>query len=110
MSHFIVGRDHAGPGNDSAGRPFYGPYEAQDLLRKHEGELNVAMVEFKMMVYVPELDRYVSQDEVPEGKTTLSISGTELRKMLLEGAEIPPWFTFPEVAQVLKENPNPPVG
>lgn len=110
VTHFIVGRDHAGPGKDSSGRPFYGPYDAQDLLRQHERELNVTMVEFKMMVYVPELDQYVPMDAVPSGKTTLNISGTELRKMLLEKIDIPAWFTFPEVVQVLRENPNPPVG
>src|ERR671937_224965 len=51
-SHFIIGRDHAGPGNDLNGKPFYGPYEAQELFRKHQDEIGVEMVPFQMMVYV----------------------------------------------------------
>ena len=66
-THFIVGRDHAGPGSDASGKPFYGPYDAQELLRKHEEELGVRMVRFKMMVYLADEDRYVPEDEVPEG-------------------------------------------
>src|SRR5438046_2408659 len=57
-SHFIVGRDHAGPGNDADGKPFYGPYEAQELFRKHEAEIGVEMVPFQMMVYVEDRDKY----------------------------------------------------
>ena len=98
----IVGRDHAGPGSDSGGTPFYDPYAAQDLLRAHEAELGVRMVPFKMMVYVEERDAYVPEDEVPRGARALSISGTELRERLRDGREIPAWFTFPEVAQELR--------
>ena len=101
-THFIVGRDHAGPGNDSNGEPFYGPYDAQDLMREHEEELGVAMVPFRMMVYAEDQDEYVPIDEVTEGMRTLSISGTELRKRLAEGREIPEWFTFPDVAAALQ--------
>jgi len=67
VTHFIAGRDHAGPGNDSKGAPFYGPYEAQDLLRKHEAELGVSLVTFRQMVYVEDRDEYVPDDEVPQG-------------------------------------------
>ena len=101
-THLIVGRDHAGPGADSKGVPFYGPYDAQELLKEHEAELGVAMVPFKMMVYVEEQDRYLPVDEVPEGTRTLSISGTELRERLADGREIPEWFSFPEVARELR--------
>ena len=100
-SHFIVGRDHAGPGRDSAGTPFYGPYDAQELLKQHEDELGVTMVPFRMMVYVEDLDAYYPEDEVPEGRRALNISGTELRQRLAEGRDIPEWFTFPEVAEEL---------
>ena len=103
-SHFIVGRDHAGPGNDSSGTPFYGPYDAQELLQKHEEELGVQMVPFRMMVYVQDLDAYYPEDEVPEGKRALNISGTELRQRLAEGRDIPEWFTFPEVAEELRRS------
>ncbi len=110
ITHFIVGRDHAGPGKDSAGKPYYGPYDAQELLKQHEAELGIAMVPFKMMVYIKEDDRYVPEDQIPAGKTPTSISGTELRQMLKDGTEIPAWFSYPEVAKILRANPNPPVG
>jgi len=103
-SHFIVGRDHAGPGNDEHGKPFYGPYDAQELLRKHEKELGVTMVPFQMMLYLEDQDVYVPEDEVPAGARTLNISGTELRTRLNEGREIPAWFTFPEVARELQRS------
>lgn len=103
-SHFIVGRDHAGPGNDRDGKPFYAPYAAQELLAKHQRELGITMVPFNMMVYLEDQDTYVPDDEVPKGARTLTISGTELRKRLSEGREIPSWFTFPEVARELQRS------
>ena len=106
-THLIVGRDHAGPGSDSTGTPFYGPYDAQDLLRTQEQELGVKMVPFKMMVYVEELDSYVADDQVPSGTRALSISGTELRRHLAEGREIPGWFTFFDVADELRRSHPP---
>jgi len=106
-SHFIVGRDHAGPGNGSDGKPFYGPYEAQELFRAHEEELGVQMVPFRLMVYADDQDAYLPLDEVPQGTRTLSISGTELRQRLAEGREIPNWFTFPEVARELRRTHPP---
>jgi sulfate adenylyltransferase len=101
-SHFIVGRDHAGPGADSQGKPFYDPYAAQQLLRAHESELGVAMVPFKDMVYLEDQAAYAPEDEVAPGARVLKISGTELRRRLAEGSEIPEWFTFPEVARELR--------
>ena len=101
-SHFIVGRDHAGPGADSKGKPFYGPYAAQELLRAHQKELGVTMVPFSMMVYLEDQDTYIPDDEVPAGARTLNISGTELRRRLAEGREIPAWFTFPDVVHELQ--------
>jgi sulfate adenylyltransferase len=106
-THFIVGRDHAGPGKDSAGRPFYGPYDAQELLRAHEPELGVKMVPFKQLVYVEDHDTYLPVDEVPSGLRTLDISGTELRQRLAEGRDLPGWFTFPEVADELRRTHPP---
>jgi sulfate adenylyltransferase len=106
-THFIVGRDHAGPGNDSTGRPFYEPYEGQELLGKHEKELGIQMLPFKMMVYVKELNDFLSEDQVPAGAHALNISGTELRRRLAEGREIPEWFTFPEVAKELRRSHPP---
>jgi sulfate adenylyltransferase len=103
-SHLIVGRDHAGPGSDSSGRPFYDPYEAQELMRRYGAELGVEMVPFSQMVYVDELDAYVPVDEVAEEMTPRSISGTELRSRLADGRELPEWFTFPEVAKELRRS------
>ena len=103
-THLIVGRDHAGPGSDSSGEPFYGPYDAQALLRKHEDELGVQMVPFQMMVYLQDQDAYAPVDEVPEAERTLSISGTELRERLAQGRDIPDWFTFSDVASELQRS------
>lgn len=99
---FIVGRDHASPGNGKDGQPFYGPYDAQDLLKKHEQELQMQMVPFKMMVYVPDKDAYFPVDELEPGMETSNISGTELRDRLRNDKEIPEWFTYPEVVSELK--------
>jgi sulfate adenylyltransferase len=104
VTHFIVGRDHAGPGNDSDGKPFYGPYDAQELFRKHEKDIGVTMVPFNMMVYLEEHDRYVPDNEVPKGARVLNISGTELRDRLNEGRDIPAWFTYPEVVRELRRS------
>jgi sulfate adenylyltransferase len=101
-THLIVGRDHAGPGNRSDGRPFYGPYDAQELFRQHEEELGIEMVPFRQLVYVETRDDYLPEDEVPDGARVLAISGTELRRRLAEGSGIPEWFTFPEVAAELR--------
>lgn len=106
-THFIVGRDHAGPGSDKAGKPFYGPYDAQEVMRRHEKELGVQMVPFLSMVYLEHEDRYVPQDEVPAGARSLDISGTDLRRRLAEGREIPAWFTFREVAAELQRSHPP---
>ena len=103
-THFIVGRDHAGPGTDARGCPFYGPYAAQERLHQHEEELGVRMVPFRMMVYLPDGDAYVPEDAVPSGARAVSLSGTELRRRLGEGREIPEWFTFPEVARELQRS------
>jgi sulfate adenylyltransferase len=103
-THFIVGRDHAGPGKDTDGKPFYGPYDAQELFKKHEKEIGVTMVPFQMMVYLENEDRYVPADEVPQGAKVLDISGTELRSRLNEGRDIPAWFTYPEVVQELRRS------
>ena len=106
-THFIVGRDHAGPGKDSQGVPFYGPYDAQDLVRQHHEEIGIKMVPFKQMVFVQERAEYRPADEVEEGTTVLDISGTELRRRLQEGIEIPDWFSFPAVITELRKTRPP---
>jgi len=103
-THFIVGRDHAGPGKDADGKNFYGPYEAQEVFKKHEADIGVTMVPFNMMVYLEDQDKYVPDDEVKPGDRVLNISGTELRQRLNEGREIPAWFTYPEVVAELRRS------
>src|SRR4029077_21063452 len=104
-THFIVGRDHAGPGSDpETKKPFYGPYEAQETFKKHEADIGVTMVPFNMMVYLEAEDRYVPDDEVKKTDKVLNISGTELRDRLNEGRDIPAWFTYPEVVQELRRS------
>ncbi|MDQ2695062.1 MAG: bifunctional sulfate adenylyltransferase/adenylylsulfate kinase, partial [Pseudomonadota bacterium] len=101
-THFIVGRDHAGPGRNSRGADFYGPYEAQELVAKHQDELGIQMVPFQEMVYVQEKAEYVPHNEVRSEDTVLRISGTEFRRRLQEGLEIPDWFSYPEVVGELR--------
>jgi sulfate adenylyltransferase len=104
VTHFVVGRDHAGPGKDSDGKPFYGPYDAQELFKKHEADIGVTMVPFNMMVYLEDQDQYVPDNEVTNGSHVLNISGTELRDRLNEGRDIPGWFTYPEVVHELRRS------
>ena len=103
-THIIIGRDHAGPGSDSNGNAFYGPYEAQELLVKYQDEINIKMVPFKMMVYVKEKNEYMPIDEVPADLTSLNISGTELRHKLDSGKPLPDWFTYAEIENELRKS------
>ena len=103
-NHFIVGRDHASPGIDSTGKPFYGPYDAQELLERYQQELGVAMLPFKEFLYLPDEDRYEEIDRIPAGTRTASISGTQVRdEYLNRGRSLPAWFTRPETADILGE-------
>jgi len=103
-NHFVIGRDHAGPGKDSQGRPFYGPYEAQDMMAQYANEIGVIPVEFKELVYLPDEERYEEQNKVPEGARVLSISGTQVRDdYLAKGVSLPEWFTRHETAQILQD-------
>jgi len=106
-THLIVGRDHAGPGKDSKGEDFYGPYDAQELLETHQQELDITMVPFRMMVYAENRAQYVPVDETTDDDHVLNISGTELRRRLQEGLEIPEWFSFPEVVGELRRTHPP---
>ncbi|MCH8868073.1 MAG: bifunctional sulfate adenylyltransferase/adenylylsulfate kinase [Chloroflexi bacterium] len=104
-NHFVVGRDHAGPGNDSTGKPFYGPYDAQEMAEEHSEELGVKVVPFSELVYLPDEDRYEEVSKIPANTTTASISGTQVREQFLNaGRLLPDWFTRPEVATILSES------
>ncbi|AGY92582.1 adenylylsulfate kinase [Spiribacter curvatus] len=103
-THLIVGRDHAGPGKDSQGEEIYGPYDAQDMVTRYADELGIQMVPFRMMVYVQERAGYAPIDEVDEStETVMNISGTEFRRRMREGLEIPDWFGYPEVVEELRK-------
>ncbi len=102
-THFIVGRDHAGPGPDSEGKPFYEPYASQELVKEYQDEIGIQIVPFEEMVYVPGRDKYVPVSEIAGHEAVRTLSGTELRELLRSGLEIPEWFTFPEVVQELRK-------
>ncbi len=103
-NHFIIGRDHAGPGNDSQGRPFYGPYEAQAMLTQYAEELGVQPVEFKALVYLADEDRYEENTKVPENARVYEISGTQVREdYLAKGTSLPEWFTRKETSDILQQ-------
>lgn len=105
VTHFIVGRDHAGPGKDSTGKPFYGPYDAQDLVKSVQDEIGVRAVPFYEMVYLADEDRYEEAAKVPEGANVKNISGTQVRDdYLAAGNLLPEWFTRPAVAKVLADS------
>lgn len=106
-SHFIVGRDHAGPGNNSAGKPFYGPYDAQDLVAAYQDEIGIQMVPFREMVYLQNRKQYAPADEIQPGEAILNLSGTELRRRLQTGEEIPEWFSFSNVIEELRRTHPP---
>lgn len=104
VNHFIVGRDHASPGVDSTGKPFYGPYDAQELVERHSAEIGVKPVPFHEFVYLPDENQYEQVSKIAPGTRTASISGTQVRDDYLnKGRLLPPWFTRPEVAEILGE-------
>lgn len=103
-THFIVGRDHAGPGKDASGKPFYGPYDAQEMLLEHQDEVGVQMVPFKELVYLADEHRYVEAGEEPKDAKILNISGTQVRNdYLAKGLYLPEWFTRRETSEILLE-------
>jgi sulfate adenylyltransferase len=102
-THFIVGRDHAGPGNRPDGKPFYRPYEAQELFTKHQADLDITMVPFQEMVYVEDRAQYMPANEITPDMRTQRISGTEFRRRLREGLDVPDWFSYPDVIEELRK-------
>jgi len=103
-NYLIVGRDHAGPGKDSTGKPFYGPYDAQELVEQHSKEIGVGMVPFREFVYLPEKKAYEEVSKIEPDTKTASISGTQVREEYLDkGKPLPEWFSRPEVAEILSD-------
>ena len=103
-THFIIGRDHAGPGVNKQGEPFYGAYEAQELAEKYQDEIGIQIKSFEEMVCVEKSEEYITRSQVPEGTKVLTLSGTEMRQRLREGREIPEWFSYPEVIDELRRS------
>ena len=101
-THFIVGRDHAGPGNNAHNQPFYDPYAAQALAQQYQDEIGIKILPFQEMVYVKERKQYCAVNAVEKNETPLIISGTQLRNALLKEQAIPDWFSFPEVIKELQ--------
>jgi sulfate adenylyltransferase len=102
-THFIVGRDHAGPSyKKKDGSPFYGPYEAHELLTRLEGKIGIKIVMSPSIVYVKELCEYRRENEVSKDMTVLNISGTEQRDMLSKEVEIPEWFSWKDIIEELR--------
>jgi sulfate adenylyltransferase len=106
-THFIVGRDQAGPGPDRSGEPFYEPFAAQALALRHADELGIEIVPVGEMVYLRDLDEYDYAAAAPAGAATLSVSGSEVRRRLVEGRSIPSWMSFSEVVRELKRTYKP---
>jgi sulfate adenylyltransferase len=107
-NHLIVGRDHASPGKDSKDRPFYGPYDAQELVQSASAETGVRVIPFRELVFLPDEGRYEEVSRISEGVRTLSLSGTQVREEYLgNGKPLPDWFTRPEVAEILRETHPP---
>ncbi len=106
-THIIIGRDHAGPGKDANGKLFYNPYDAQNLLKQYESEINIKMIPFKLMVYVPKKKSYEELEKTNSNDKIKTLSGTELRAFLDKGLDIPDWFSYPEVTSELKKSRPP---
>jgi sulfate adenylyltransferase len=101
-NHMIIGRDHASPGNDSTGKPFYSPYGAQELVQSLEEEVGVKVLPFGEFVYLPDEDRYEDVRKLKPNAVTARLSGTQVREWYREGgAELPAWFARPEVSEAI---------
>merc|ERR1712125_146363 len=103
-THFIIGRDMAGSKSSVTGEDFYGAYDAQEMAKANAERLGVTPVPSLNLVYTEE-EGYVTADEAEERELhKKSLSGTKFRKMLRGGDDIPEWFAFKSVVQVLREN------
>lgn len=106
-SHLLVGHDHGGPCHES-GRPrFYPPEAAVELLRRHENELGLEVLAAGRWVYVPKRKQFQPADRLPAGEPTGDLSSAEVRRLLRAGADIPEWFTFPEISAELRKTHPP---
>ena len=103
-NHIIIGRDHASPGKDSTGQPFYGPSEGQDFVEQFSEEIEVGVVRFGELAYVPERDQYEELSKLSGASKPVLLSGSQVREDYLQiGKRLPAWFTRPEVARILEQ-------
>ena len=107
-THFVIGHDHASPGNDSKNKPFFKYDEATKLARNATKELGVETITFEEMVYLPFDDEYKIASQVPKDKDTISFTGTDIQKRIRTGKKVPDWATFPEVIKELQKSYPPP--
>jgi sulfate adenylyltransferase len=107
-THFIAGRDHAGPGRDNEGRPYYGSNDARKLTEAHSEEIGLSVIPFEEMVYLPFEDEFRTADQVPEGTQFISLSGSDIRERIRSGRRIPDWATFPDVIEEIQKAYPPP--
>ena len=103
-THFIVGRDHAGPGKSANGESFYNPYAAHKMISEYANEIGIIPVTFREMVYIPTRGEYVEEHMAKTGEVSETVSGTEIRRRLQEDIDLPPWFTYPEIITELRKS------
>ena len=101
-NYIIIGRDHAGPGVDAKGKPYYQPYDAQELISQYQEELEIKMVPFQEMVFATNKRNYLPLDQIKEEDQIETLSGTQFKELLKQRTEIPNWYSFPEVVHELR--------
>ena len=107
-THFMVGPDHASPGLDSTGKPFYSPLAAQEFLKSNQDEIGIRLISYTPWVYLPDLDQFASPDDIPAGSKTADISADQVRDdYLARGIPLPDWFCRPAMASILSETSPP---
>ena len=102
-NRIIIGRDHAGPGVNAEGKPYYQPYDAQELIAQYQEELEIKMVPFKEMVFAKNKKTYLPLDKIEQDDLIEKLSGTQFKELLQQRTEIPTWYSFPEVIHELRK-------
>ncbi|MFL2488835.1 MAG: sulfate adenylyltransferase [Parasynechococcus sp.] len=103
-THFIIGRDMAGCKSSLSGDDFYGPYDAQNFAKECAPELTMETVPSLNLVYTQEEGYVTAEHAEARGLHVKKLSGTQFRKMLRGGEEIPEWFAFKSVVEVLRSS------